>query len=254
MFDSHIHLNQYSDKEIEEIVSQVDGIIAVATDLTSSKKLLELQAHYSSVHIAAGFHPEQPLPGEDELNEFRQWIKEHHHELIGIGEVGLPHYLNREGKVKDIMAYILVLDQFIELAAELKLPIILHAVYDDALIVLNLLKKHDIKKAHFHWFKASDDIIRQIVDAGFMVSVTPDVVWNKKTRRVIELIPIHQLMIETDGPWPHVGFTSTEIGRSLSAIIDVIADIKGTEKEIVIQQINSNTITFYSLKEESYES
>lgn len=249
MYDSHIHLDQYSDEEIETIVQQVDGVVAVATDLKSSQRLLHIRERFSTVHIAAGFHPEQPLLSDDEWHVFKQWIINHRQQLTAIGEIGLPHYLNREGKIQDMASYELVLERFIKLAAELELPVVLHAVYDDALTVLTLLEQYRVKRTHFHWFKASDEVLQHVIDGDYMMSVTPDVIWNAKTRQVITQVPLEQLMIETDGPWPHEGFTKTEIDRSLSAIIDVIAEIKGMDKTVVINKINSNTTTFYSLKE-----
>ncbi|AHG79675.1 deoxyribonuclease [Mannheimia varigena USDA-ARS-USMARC-1388] len=42
LFDTHIHLDQFSDKEIEQILQQpnLQGVLAVATDLGSCERLL----------------------------------------------------------------------------------------------------------------------------------------------------------------------------------------------------------------------
>ena len=72
--------------------------------------------------------------------------------MIAVGEVGLPYYLHKENPFP-IEGYIQILETFITFAKSVQKPIILHAVYEDASLVCDLLEKHSMKKAHFHWFK-----------------------------------------------------------------------------------------------------
>ncbi|TDL99012.1 TatD family deoxyribonuclease [Macrococcus brunensis] len=246
MYDSHIHLDQYHEDEMNIMLSQIEGVIAVATDLDSSKRLLDLKRQYD-INIAAGFHPEQAVLKESELIKLVDWIRQNQTELCAIGEIGLPQYLRREGKVEDEAAYIHILETLIHLASELKLPVVLHAVYADAAIALQLLSKYNVR-GHFHWFKAKDELIHEVIEAGHFISVTPDVLWNAKTRRVVELTPLNQLMIETDGPWPHTGFDKCDIQNQLSAIIGEIAVIKQMTRNEVSIQMGHNTRSFYHLE------
>lgn len=246
MYDSHIHLAQYRDVEIMNILSQVEGVIAVATDSASSQRLLDLKKNYG-IFIAAGFHPEQTLLSDVQLNELVDWIRDNQSALSAIGEIGLPQYLRREGKVEDEQAYIHLLETLIYLASELELPVVLHAVYADAAIALQLLDQYNVQ-GHFHWFKASDDLINEVIKKGHFISVTPDILWNPKTRRIAELVPLEQLMIETDGPWPHTGFDKCDIRSQLSAIIDEVAVIKQMTHNKVMEQIRYNTRSFYQLE------
>ncbi|GGB00948.1 putative metal-dependent hydrolase [Macrococcus hajekii] len=247
MYDSHIHLDQYTDAEIANIMPQVEGVIAVATDLNSSKRLLELRKRYPVIQIAAGFHPEQPLLSADELNALKRWIKQHRHDLSAVGEIGLPQYLRREGKVQSEEGYLNVLEELIQLAAEVDLPVALHAVYSDAETALHLLEHYKVR-GHFHWFKAADATLNKVIAAGHYMSVTPDILWNDKTRRVAEQVPISQLMIETDGPWPHTGFGKSEISDMLSVIINEVTVIKKMKRDAVAHTLRMNTRTFYRLE------
>lgn len=247
MFDSHIHLDQYDDLVLDKMLEDIDGVIAVSMGMKSFERLLNIKQRYNKVHIACGFHPEQVID-MNEVNALLSQIDKHHDELIAIGEVGLPQYLMREDDSIDQQSYIDVLELFIQKAAQYDLPVVLHAVYDDTLIVLDLLKQYNIKRAHFHWFKGSDAVLDAVLSTEYMVSVTPDVTWNDKTRRVIERFPLERLMIETDGPWPHEGFVQGEIDQQLFGIIDVIDDIKGVSTSDVIHQVNENTKNFYRLE------
>ncbi|KAA1042381.1 TatD family deoxyribonuclease [Macrococcus equipercicus] len=250
MIDSHIHLEQFDTEDINTILNKLDdgkldSVIAVSMNLDSAVKLLRLKQQAPAIQIAAGFHPEQELPDDEELGALEQWLTEHHESLSAIGEVGLPHYLNRAGKVHDMSRYVYLLERMIIIAKRYDLPVVLHAVYEDAGTAVDLLQKHGVTRAHFHWFKASDDVIRLVIQSGYMVSVTPDVLWNDKTRRVLTAAPLSQLMFETDGPWPHAGFEATDIPGMLSVIIDEIAVIKQLEPAIVREVVTRNTVLFY---------
>ncbi|MCG7419537.1 TatD family hydrolase [Macrococcus epidermidis] len=247
MYDAHIHLDKYSESKQQHILQNeaINGLIAVAMDYHGSQKLLDL-GHHPKVNIALGFHPEQTL-NHTEIDKILSLIDNYHNQLTAIGEVGLPQYLKREQPKLNVQLYIEVLEQFMIKAKHYRLPIVLHAVYDDALVTLDLLQKHAIEKAHFHWFKASDAVIDRLLATDYMVSVTPDVLWNPKTRKVVTYFPLERLMIETDGPWPHDGFEAHHIHAQLSAIIEEIGHIKSIDTETVNLTIEENTIRFYNL-------
>lgn len=62
LFDSHLHLDQLSDENIQQTLghSKIIGMLAVSMNLASAKKLLNLKQTYpEKLYIAAGFHPEQ---------------------------------------------------------------------------------------------------------------------------------------------------------------------------------------------------
>lgn len=247
MFDAHIHLDQFSDTEIAEILNQpsLDGVIAVATDLASCQRLLSLKRRFPNIHCCASFHPEQALPSEAELDRLFDWIVKNRSYLTACGEVGLPHYLKRENPDLDYQPYINLLERFIILCKRFNLPINLHIVYDDTLIALELLAKHQIKKAHFHWFKASEDILLKVRSSNYFVSLTPDIIWNEKTQLVASIFPLERLMIETDAPWQHQGFIKQDIVGQLSAVIQKIAELKNIHRDLVLHTIQRNTVAFY---------
>ncbi|PRI59815.1 TatD family hydrolase, partial [Haemophilus influenzae] len=159
LFDSHLHLDQLSDENIQQILahSKIIGMLAVSTNLNSAKKLLNLKQTYpKKLYFAAGFHPEQQLPSLEEQKKLFQWIDEHHSSISGIGEVGLPHYSKRENPNLDYAPYIELLERFILIAKKWDLPLNLHIVHNDVEIALELLQKHKIQRAHFHWFKTDE--------------------------------------------------------------------------------------------------
>src|SRR5699024_2780671 len=143
LIDAHIHLDMYKPAERSLILndmkeSGVDALITVSNHLASAQKNMQLARHDSRVKLSIGFHPEQPLPSDEDLADLLTLIDHHQHEIVAIGEIGLPYYLRREGKVASRGAYMDVLDAFIQKAVELDKPIALHAIYDDAPMACDL--------------------------------------------------------------------------------------------------------------------
>ena len=251
MIDSHLHLDQYKDEEIEKIISTspfIDALISVSMNLRSAKRNLQLVNKYKIVKPAFGFHPEQSLPSEQELEELLNWMADHQKQMIAVGEVGLPYYLRQESDVK-LQAYIELLEAFIKLAKKWDKPIVLHAVYEDAPIVCDLLEKHSIKKAHFHWFKGDNITIERLIRNGYFISVTPDIVYEEEIQQLAITYPLNQIMVETDGPWPFEGpFQGIPTHpEMMNESISTISILKKLHKDEIYQQILHNTKHFYSV-------
>ena len=90
------------------------------------------------------------------------------------------------------------IEKFIELASKYNLPIVLHAVYEDADIVCDLLEKYKVSRAHFHWFKGSDETMKRMMRNGYYISITPDVLHKEKIRKIVSYYPLEYMMVETD--------------------------------------------------------
>lgn len=254
MIDAHIHLDQYKDQEINQITENldlIDCLLSVSFDLESCKRNLQLAEKYSKVKPAFGYHPEQPLPSEDQLHELLNWIGGHHDQMAAIGEVGLPFYLRNNQKVskEQYGEYLELLEVFVGGAKHWEKPIVLHAVYDDAPIVCELLEKYSISKAHFHWFKGDKNTIARLIKNGYFISVTPDILYEEEIQQLVSDYPIEQMMVETDGPWPFKGPFRGEMTHPnmMKESIKMIAKIKHLSKEEVSAQILNNTKMFYLL-------
>ncbi|MFC5452968.1 TatD family hydrolase [Paenibacillus aestuarii] len=257
--EAHIHLDMYEESKAREIAAELHdhhvlAIIAVSRHLASSNATKALRDHAPDrVFAAYGFHPEQQLPTEDELTALESWIIEHADEAVAIGEIGLPYYMRKEAEEQgaefDLEPYIKVLDRMLRLAARLHKPVALHAVYEDADIVCDLLDRHGIRKAHFHWFKGSSLTLQRMMNSGFMISITPDVLYENEIQDLVRIYPIEQMMVETDGPWPFEGpFEGRETHpHMIFAVIEQIANIKHIPLQEAADRLLRNTVQFYSL-------
>ncbi|GAB2532204.1 TatD family hydrolase [Gracilibacillus alcaliphilus] len=255
MIDAHIHLDWYQPAEREQLINrlEVNGMIAVSNHLKSCKEVWQLAQQYPFVYPAFGWHPEQPLPSDQEIDQILQLIEEKHQEIIAIGEVGLPYYTQREDPSLDPTAYRIILERFVQSAKQYDLPIVLHAVYQDAVIACDLLEDYQIQRAHFHWFKGDQQTINRLIDNQYMISITPDCWYEKEIQALIKRYPLELIMAETDGPWPFEGPFQDQMTHPnmIIEVIKKIAALKQLPAEEVQRQVTNNTIEFYRIHEKN---
>lgn len=251
MIDAHIHLDWYTEEQQRNILetANVDGMIAVSTDLESCKKVWQLHKKNPIVYPGFGWHPEQPIPSEEEMERIEKLVHQHHQEIVAIGEVGLPFYNRQKDPTIELQPYIEILEVFIKLASNYQLPIVLHAVYEDAITVCDLLEKHHVKKAQFHWFKGDQATIKRMIDNNYMISITPDCLYEEEIISLIQSYPLELIMAETDGPWPFEGpFHGQMTHPNMVKDVKVqIAKIKNLSFQKVDKQITNNTRQFFNL-------
>ncbi|GGG12753.1 TatD family hydrolase [Paenibacillus abyssi] len=261
MIDAHIHIDLYPEPERgamldEAFTSGLQAVIAVSMHLESCKVNRELKQRYGGRVITAyGYHPEQPLPDEAELDSLYNWIRERHGEgeRFAIGEVGLPYYSRTEaeaaGRLFDEAPYEALLERFVALAAELDLAVVLHAVYEDADKACALLEKYEVQRAHFHWFKGAPETVERMIARGYRISVTPDVAYEPEIQAIVRRYPLELMMAETDGPWPFEGPYEGKRTHPLMVkdVVAKIAELKGVAFPAAAEQIRSNTELLYKI-------
>lgn len=254
IIDAHIHLDLYSPKGQKQILQSVENekiqaFITVSQHVSSAVDNLALAQENKNIFPAFGFHPEQKIPKMSELAQLYQLIDEHADDMIAVGEVGLPYYRIQEAPSMSLDPYIDILEQFIIKAKQLKKPIVLHAVYEHAPIVCDLLEKYSVQKAHFHWFKGDAETIQRMIENNYYISITPDILYKERTKQLVRHYPLSQIMVETDGPWPYEGpfFHKQTHPKMIHETMRKIAEIKKIKIHEVYEIIFNNTVEFYQL-------
>jgi TatD DNase family protein len=126
MIDTHAHLlskyyKEDFDSVLEESLSSLDYIFNIAYSINSSKEVVELANEYSKIKAVVGVHPNDIEElSENFIEELKEIIND---EVIAIGEVGLDYHYEPYDKNKQQEVFI----KFIELARELKLPVVVHS-------------------------------------------------------------------------------------------------------------------------------
>ena len=124
LIDGHAHLNEIDD--IEGALGRAAGagvvrIVAVGMDMVSNCRILELAAAYPGLVLpSVGFHP-WSIPTE-QIEATLAFLRTHLASCTALGEVGLDY----KAKVKKTLQWE-VFACGLDLAAEFKKPVIVHA-------------------------------------------------------------------------------------------------------------------------------
>ena len=127
------------------------------------------------------------------------------------------------------------------------LALVLHAPHGAAVGALEALRRHRIERAVFHWHKAPADVTREIVAAGYLISVTPEVVYRERDRDLVEQVPLESLLVESDGPWKYAGeFAALPSGPWLAGrVAEEVAKIKRVPVDDVMHRLSENTCRLF---------
>ena len=256
--DAHVHLSD-SDyaQNVGEIVEEakqlgVFALVANAMDLESSHRSLKLAEEYPDhVYAAIGIHPWNTKKlASNETQDTIDLIfenAENKQRLVAVGEIGLDATYAGNGEPTEIQMQ--VFHAMLSAAEKTSLPVIIHSRGTTSQIV-NILPSYKITKVLLHWFSQPHSLISKIVDRGYYITEGPPAVFSGGIQEVIRQIPLTNLMTETDGPvrfrGPFKGKLTTP--SFIPAVVDVIAELKGKEKNEVADQIFQNFIDFFGVK------
>ena len=257
IIDSHCHLYDDAFGNLREtlrtsLAHDVWGVIAVGCDPATNEQTLAAAARGpKGVWAALGFHPDWEHLDEADLERVEQQVHEHHARIVALGEVGLPWY-SLVG-ASDVPARTAAgrarLDRLLTLASRYDLAVALHAPHDAAAGALEELRRHGIERAVFHWHKARPEVTQAIVQAGYCISVGPEVVYRERDRELVTAVPLESLLVESDAPWRYGGeFEGLASGPWLAArVAEEIAKLKQLPVEDVMQRLTSNTCRLFHL-------
>jgi TatD DNase family protein len=208
LIDSHAHLDDSDfDPDRAAVIERARGAglryILVAGGGTGPDRLdspLAVAESYDWIYASVGVHPHEARHFTDSHAEkIVQFAR--HPKVVAIGEIGLDYYYDHSPQ--DIQKQVLI--RQMELARELKRPIIIHC--RDAWTDLR-----DLAEAHWkstglggilHCFTGSIDDARAFMDWGFLISFAGNLTFKKaeNLREVAPLIPLDRLLTETDSPY-----------------------------------------------------
>ena len=257
IIDSHCHLQDPVLGDARNVVTRaiehhVWGIVAVGCDLASNVRTLEAAAaNGKMVWPAFGFHPEWGHLTDEDLALVESQVVEQHARLVALGEIGLPWY-SLEGAADPVALMARGrqrLERLLRVAARFDLPVVLHAPHAAAKRALEMLKAAGVERAVFHWHKAPEDVTRAIIDAGFYVSVTPELVYRERDRALVDAVPLDSLLVESDAPWPYGGeFAGMASGPWLCArVAEEVAKIKRLPVDETMYRLTVNTCQLFDL-------
>ncbi|MFH1336611.1 MAG: TatD family hydrolase [Candidatus Zixiibacteriota bacterium] len=204
MIDTHAHLDikqfdQDRDKVIKNAFSSgVEKIINVGCDLKSSRESIRLADKYEQIYAAVGYHPHDAKDLTDHaLKEIKALAS--HKKVVAIGEIGLDFYRNLSPPEDQIKAF----ENQIQLARELKLPLVVHVrdAWEKALAILKETEADQVGGV-LHSFTGNLEQAHIAVDMGFYLSFNGMLNYpDSKTLKVARKLPLDSILVETDSPY-----------------------------------------------------
>ena len=257
LFDSHCHLddekfNNDREQTIQHIFrSGVTKLISAGYSLESSKSALKLAKSYPQIYTVLGISPNDIAENVENTKKQIHEIEAiaNHEKVVGIGEIGLDYYWNKENK--DIQQYAFITQ--IELANKLNLPIVIHtreAVTD----TLEILKAHSVmKKGVFHCCPLNRELVKEALNLGFYISFAGPVTFKnaKNADEIIRMVPKDRMLIETDSPYlsPEPNRGKRNDSSNVLYIAKKIATVKGYEVEEVAKITYDNACRIFEIEE-----
>jgi len=204
LVDTHAHLQWASfDKDREKVISRarevaVEYIVNIGFDVDGSREAIELAEKHKGLFAAIGIHPHTASQlNENVLDKLRKLSE--NSKVVAIGEIGLDYYRNlspREAQKKALEAQLF-------LAAELKLPVVIHdrEAHADTLDMLSKFKGRI--KGIMHCFSGNREMAEQCVKSDFYISFAGPVTFPNahKLHEIAKWIDLNRILLETDSPW-----------------------------------------------------
>ena len=256
--DTHAHLasKQFAN-DLPEIIARareagVTRMVSIGTTLEDTREVIAIAEANEGVSATVGIHPCDADTVKDAsfVAELRELAR--HPKVVAIGEIGLDYYHKPpEGftleEWKKHQAF--VLEQQLELAAELGLNVVLHnrESFDD--LVAQVLPWSGRLRGVFHCFTGTGEQALPLIEKGHLVSFTGIVTFKNGqiTQDCARAVPDDGFMLETDCPYlapmPHRGKRNEPAYVRLTA--EFVAGLRGVSLEKLAEQTEATARAFF---------
>lgn len=205
LVDTHCHLDMADyQANLAEVIAAarccgVSKIITIGTDLASSRRAIALAAQHEGIYAAVGIHPHEADTVNDEVfDQLRELARAP--KVVGLGEIGLDYAKTYAPTAAQLHVFARQLD----LAQELRLPLIIHdrEAHEDCLRLLRE-KGPFAQGGVMHCFTGSRALAEQVLELGLYLSIPGIITFPKaeSLREVVRAVPLDRLVLETDGPF-----------------------------------------------------
>jgi TatD DNase family protein len=242
LVDTHAHLddvalwNALRDTVDAAQAAGVQRILAVGSDLQSSRKAVEAAGHFSIVYAAVGVHPHEADRFMGERRQIEALLDAK--KVVAVGEIGLDYYRDRGAREAQINAF----ETQLRWARERELPASVHNREADE-DVLHLAGKVRAQVV-LHAFSSGQETAERAVQLGAFLSFAGNLTYPKVValRDIAREVPEDHLLIETDAPVlaPQPRRGRTNLPAFLPFTFDCLVDIRGAEPERLAAHIRGN--------------
>lgn len=253
---AHMELIAMSEPDAPEVLAILDQAKSVGIDRV-------VQVGYSAEQSAWGVRCAESFPGrvlaavalhpneapvvadlEAELAIIEELAK--HPRVRAIGETGLD-FFRTEPDLRDKQLY--SFKRHIALAKSVNKALVIHDRDSHREVLDTLLEVGAPNTVIFHCYSGDAEMARECVAAGYILSFSGTVTFKNAPalREAVGLVPIEQLLIETDSPFlapmPHRGSLNTP--AQVANVIRFVADVRGENVDYLCDKVTENALRLF---------
>ena len=224
IFDTHAHYDDEAfDEDREALLSGlaaggIGTVVNVGADMESTKTTIELTKRYPFIYGAAGVHPSSTAElDEEKFAELR--VLAQSGKIVAIGEIGLDYYWEEPDHETQKKWF----HRQLNLARELKLPVIIHS-RDAAKDTLDIMKEEHSGEIGgvIHCFSYGKEMAAEYLKMGFYLD------FGGEVERVLKMVDGVILLVDAfEGAMPQTKFV---LKKALELNLHVIVCINKIDR------------------------
>jgi TatD DNase family protein len=259
LIDAHTHLDACGATDTASIKAIVDraaavgvqAVVTIADDLESARWVTQAADADPRVYAAVALHPTRADALTDEAKAVIERLAEHPR-VVAIGETGLDMYW--PGKLDGCAEPAVQREAFawhIDLAKRTGKPLMIHNRDADSEVLDVLRAEGAPQTVIFHCFSSGTDMARSCVAGGWLLSLSGTVSFRNAhaLREAATLIPVDQLLVETDAPFltPHPYRGAPNEPYCLPYTVRALAEVVDRPAVDIAQATTSTAVRAYGL-------
>ena len=226
----------------------IDRVVQVGYSVEQSRWSVKCAESFPGQVLAAvALHPNE-APLVEDLEGDLAIIEElaHHPRVRAIGETGLDFY-RTEPELRDKQAY--SFRRHIALAKEVNKALVIHDRDAHRAVLDTLLDVGAPENTIFHCYSGDTEMARECIEAGYILSFAGTVTFKNapELRAAAAMVPIEQLLIETDSPFlapsPHRGALNTP--AQVANIVRFVAQLRGVSADYLCDRVTENALRLF---------
>ncbi|MBT3398236.1 TatD family hydrolase [archaeon] len=260
LIDIHAHLdNKRFEGDLDEIIERCRKknvvVITSGVNMATNRRVLEIAEKYPDiVKVSFGIYPLDALANEwgngeasgfvrdiekFDVDEELAWIEENKDKCVAIGEIGLDYHWKEFQGDKEKEEQKKIFRKILKFAKKIDKTVVIHSRKAE-LEAIEILEDEKMEKVVMHSFNGKKSLIRRVVENGWFFSVPPVITRLDHFKMLVEMVPIEQLLTETDAPYLSPVAGERNESANVAVTVKVIAEIKGISGEEVAEKIWEN--------------
>jgi TatD DNase family protein len=259
LIDAHTHLDACGARNGDDVRAIVDraaavgvgAVVTIADDLDSARWVTRAAEWDRRVYAAVALHPTRAGALDDAARaEIERLVA--HPRVVAVGETGMDLYW--PGRLEGCAPPDVQREAFawhIDLAKRSGKPLMIHNREADTEVLDVLAAEGAPDAVIFHCFSSDSAMARRCVDGGWLLSLSGTVSFRnaRALRDAVRLIPLEQLLVETDAPFltPHPYRGAANEPYCLPYTVRAVAELVGRSPEEVARITTGNARRVYGL-------